>query len=71
MRKPNKTASPLGEAVFLLNTTVARVRPQPCRKAIRLKISVGYFMPFSTCWIIFLTIWPPIEPAWRDVRSPL
>ena len=30
-----------------------------------------YFMPFSYASIIFLTIWPPTEPAWRLVSSPL
>ena len=31
----------------------------------------GYCMLFSYAWIIFLTIWPPTEPASRLVRSPL
>ena len=30
-----------------------------------------YFRLFSYDSIIFLTIWPPIEPACLDVRSPL
>ncbi len=30
-----------------------------------------YFMFFSYSSIIFLTIWPPTEPASREVRSPL
>ncbi len=30
-----------------------------------------YFRLFSYCWIIFLTIWPPMEPACFAVRSPL
>ena len=30
-----------------------------------------YFRLFSYCSIIFLTIWPPIEPACFAVKSPL
>ena len=38
----------------------------------RIRAGTGtYFMPFSYASIIFLTIWPPTEPAWRLVSSPL
>lgn len=36
-----------------------------------LKKPVFYFMSFSNFSIIFLTIWPPTEPACLAVKSPL
>ncbi len=34
-------------------------------------VGKGYFMLRSYSSIIFLTIWPPMEPASREVRLPL
>ncbi len=45
--------------------------PNYCRGPLSFAAGNTYFMFFSYSSIIFLTIWPPTEPASREVRSPL
>ena len=49
--------------VYRLFSTKNRKTMPEKQASFSFSLNKDYFRPFSYAWIIFLTIWPPTEPA--------